>query len=84
MSDDDLERLLDRIDRLEERERFGEALAVARRGCGLAPGEPAVWEARGELALRSGELEESAEALDRLTRLEPRSADAWFALGEAL
>jgi tetratricopeptide (TPR) repeat protein len=84
MADEGLARLLDRIDRLEERERFAEALEVARRACALDPTEPAVWEARGEMALRSGELDESAEALDHLTRLEPGSAAAWFALGEAL
>jgi predicted Zn-dependent protease with MMP-like domain len=84
MSRGELDRLLDRIDRLEKRERFGDALAEARRGCGLDPDEPALWEARGELALRSGELEESAQALDRLTRMEPGSAGAWFSLGEAL
>jgi tetratricopeptide (TPR) repeat protein len=81
---DPLTRLLDRIDRLEQHERFADALAVARRACALAPDEPAVWEARGEMALRSGEVAESAEAWDRLTRLEPGSADAWFGLGEAL
>jgi tetratricopeptide (TPR) repeat protein len=81
---DTLTRLLDRIDRLEERERFAEALAVARRACALVPDEPAAWEARGEMALRSGELAESAEAWDRLTHLEPGSAGAWFGLGEAL
>ena len=79
-----LARLFDRIDRLEERERFGDALEVARRACALAPGDPATWEARGEMALRSGALAESAESWDRLTRLEPESADAWFGLGEAL
>lgn len=84
MAEGELARLLERIDRLEERERFGEALVVARRACALDPRDPAGWEARGELALRSGELEESAEALHRLTWLEPGSADAWFALGEAL
>jgi tetratricopeptide (TPR) repeat protein len=76
--------LFDRIDRLEERERFADALAVARRACAQVPDEPAAWEARGELALRSGELAESAESWDRLTRLEPGSAGAWFGLGEAL
>jgi tetratricopeptide (TPR) repeat protein len=84
MAADVLERLLERIGKLEERERFPEALVVARRACALNPDEPAAWEARGEMALRSGEAEESAKAWDRLTRLEPRSADAWFALGEAL
>jgi len=84
VQDDALARLLARIDRLEERERFAEALTVARRACAIDPAAPAVWEARGELALRSGGLEESAEALAQLTRLEPQSADAWFALGEAL
>jgi tetratricopeptide (TPR) repeat protein len=83
MAADALARLLERIDRLEERERFAEALTVARRACALDPDEPAAWEARGEMALRSGELEESAQALDRLIRLEPLSASAWFALGEA-
>ena len=77
-------RLFEQIGKLEERERFTEALRVARRACALDPDEPAAWEARGELALRSGELEESAESFDRLTRLEPGSAEAWFALGEAL
>jgi predicted Zn-dependent protease with MMP-like domain len=81
---DTLARLFDRIDRLEERERFADALVVARRACALAPGEPAAWEARGEMALRSGELAESAESWDRLTRLEPGSAGTWFGLGEAL
>ena len=81
---DAMTRLLDRIDRLEERERFADALAVARRACALAPDEPAAWEARGEMALRSGELSESAEAWNHLTRLEPDSASAWFGLGEAL
>jgi len=81
---DDLVRLLDRIGRLEERERFSDALVVSRRACALDPAEPAAWEARGEMALRSGEPGESADALDRLTRLEPQSADAWFAYGEAL
>jgi tetratricopeptide (TPR) repeat protein len=81
---DALARLLDRIDRLEERERFADALAVARRACALAPDEPPAWEARGEMALRSGGLAEAAEAWDRLTRLEPGSASAWFGLGEAL
>jgi tetratricopeptide (TPR) repeat protein len=81
---DSLARLLDRIDSLEERERFADALAVARRACALAPDEPPAWEARGEMALRSGGLAEAAEAWDRLTRLEPGSASAWFGLGEAL
>jgi len=84
MAGDPLTRLLERIDRLEERERFAEALTVARRACALAPDEPEVWETRGEMALRAGAPAEAAEALDRLTRLEPGSADAWFALGEAL
>jgi len=79
-----LARLFDRIDRLEERERFADALQMARRACALAPGEPAAWEARGEMALRSGALAESADSWDRLTRLEPDLADAWFGLGEAL
>jgi predicted Zn-dependent protease with MMP-like domain len=84
MAADALARLLERIDRLEERERFADALTLARQACVLDPEEPAAWEVRGEMALRSGELEESAESLGRLTRLEPGSADAWFALGEAL
>ena len=57
MAEGELARLLERIDRLEERERFGEALVVARRACALDPRDPAGWEARGELALRSGEVE---------------------------
>jgi tetratricopeptide (TPR) repeat protein len=84
MPDEELARLLDRIDRLDERERFAEALTAARRACALDGDEPAAWEARGEMALRSGQVEEAAQALDRLTQLEPRSAAAWFALGEAL
>src|ERR1039458_7984951 len=80
---DTLGRLFERIDRLEERERFADALVAARRACALAPGEPAAWEARGEMALRSGELAESAESWDRLTRLEPGSAGNWFGLGGA-
>ena len=81
---DEVDRLLDRIEKLEERERFADALKVCRRACEIAPEEPAAWEARGETALRSGVPGEAAEALDRLTRLEPGSADGWFRLGEAL
>jgi predicted Zn-dependent protease with MMP-like domain len=36
------------------------------------------------MALRSGDPAEAVTALRRLTELEPRSAEAWFSLGEAL
>jgi predicted Zn-dependent protease with MMP-like domain len=81
---DEIDLLLARVDSLEQRERFGEALQVARQACAMQPGEPAVWEVCGEMALRSGDAAEAVTALERLTTLEPRSADAWFGLGEAL
>jgi len=42
-----IERLLERITKLEERERFADALELARRACALEPDEPSLWEARG-------------------------------------
>lgn len=79
----DVEHELRRIERLEERERFAEALTIARRACEEEPEEPALWEARGEMALRAGETDEAASSLARLTDLDPDDAGAWFALGEA-
>ena len=81
---DEVGRLLERIGKLEQRERFGDALALARRAAEVEPDEPAVWEARGEMALRCGDAEEAVAALRRLTRLEPESGEGWFRLGEAL
>ena len=79
---EEIERLLERIDKLEERERFADALPLARRACELQPHLAAAWEARGEMALRSGQPEEAVTAYGRLVYLEG-SADAWFRLGEA-
>lgn len=81
--DVDADRALEEIERLEERERFADALAVAVRGCAEHPDDAALWEARGEMALRAGRVEDAATAFERLVELEPDSGEAWFQLGEA-
>jgi predicted Zn-dependent protease with MMP-like domain len=75
-------RALDEIDRLEERERFSEALTVAAQACVEHPDEAGLWEAQGEMAMRAGQVAAAAAAFERLTELEAGSGEAWFQLGE--
>lgn len=78
-----VEDLLRRVEALEERDGYVDALDITVSACTAHPDEPVFWDTRGDLALKCGRADEAAAAFEQLLRLEPDAGDAWFGLGEA-